>query len=286
MAARRGLAQVLPGLVTAGVLAYGGLLLVLFLAQERLIFLPQPLAEAERARIARELPAAEELLLETPDGVRLRGWLVRAAGAGRAPLLIYFGGNAEEVSWLVGDPLWPPGWTVALVNYRGYGASGGRPSERALAADALLLHDRLRARPDVDPARVVAFGRSLGSGVAVQLAAARPLAGVILVSPYDSLRALAAELYPWVPVRWLLRHPFDSLALAPRIEAPLLAITAGADRIIPERRSRPLIEAWGGPRRRVRIPAAGHDDLALDPAYREAIRAFLAGLAPPSAAPR
>jgi len=110
----------------------------------------------------------------------------------------------------VRDPVWPASWSLALVNYRGYGASEGSPSERALFADALLVLDALRERPDVDPARVALVGRSLGSGVATYVAANRPVAGVALVSPYDSVTALARRQFPWLPIELLLRHPFDS----------------------------------------------------------------------------
>src|SRR5206468_12560106 len=120
------------------------------------------------------------------DGTRLRGWLRRAA-ATPAPVVLYFGGNAEEVSWTLADRRWPREWAIVAINYRGYGASDGTPGESALVADALAIHDAIAARADVDPRRIVAFGRSLGAGVAVKLAGARPLAGAILVSPYDSL---------------------------------------------------------------------------------------------------
>ena len=108
-------------------------------------------------------------------------------------------------------------WSVAALNYRGYGRSEGAPSEAAISADALLVYDRLAGREDIDAERIVVFGRSLGSGVAVPLAARRPVHAVILVSPFDSLRRIAKKTYPFVPVPTLLRHPFDSLALAPRL---------------------------------------------------------------------
>src|SRR5262249_19315765 len=157
---------------------------------------------------------------------------------------LYFGGNAEEVSWLVETA--PPlgAWALLLVNYRGYGRSEGRPGERALFADALLLHDWARGRPEVDRSRIAAMGRSLGPGVAVHLAAERALAGVVLVSPFDSLTAVAQRHYPWLPVRWLLRHPFDSLARAPSIQTPLLCLTAGRDTIVPPAHSARLCAAW------------------------------------------
>lgn len=269
--------RLLQSLVTIAVLGYAGLVLVLWLLQERMIFFPQPLAPGTSERIRTRVPAAAGITITAADGTRLSGWLRRAATAEPAGLVIYFGGNAEEVSWLADDGAWPPDWAVALLNYRGYGESEGRPSERALFADALAIHDRLVA--DTGCARVVAFGRSLGSGVAVHLAAQRTLAGVVLVSPYDSVRAVAAAVYPWVPVAWLLRHPFDSLATAPRIDVPLLALIAGDDRVIPPAHSRHLVAAWGGPARTVEVDGADHNDVAERPEYGAAIGEFLTATA-------
>jgi hypothetical protein len=169
-------------------------------------------------------------------------------------------------------------WGFLLVNFRGYGRSEGQPGERALFADALRLHDWASARPDVDAARIAVMGRSLGSGVAVHLAAERPLAGVVLVTPFDSLTAVAQHHYPWLPVRWMLRHPFDSLSRAPRLQAPLLCLAAGSDRIIPSSHSARLYAAWGGPKRWIEFPAADHDSVATEPGYWPAIAEFLAGL--------
>ena len=142
--------------------------------------------------------------------MHLRGWLLRAAGREPAPLLIYFGGNAEEASWVLSELAHIPGWSALVVNYRGYGQSEGAPSERALFADALALYDQAIKRLDIEPHRVVAMGRSLGTGVATYLASQRPIAAVILVSPYDSLVSIAQRAYPFLPVRLLLKHRFDS----------------------------------------------------------------------------
>jgi hypothetical protein len=256
--------------VAAGALL--GVPLVMYLVQDSLLFLRQPLAGPPVA--SRTARPVEDLAFTTPDGVTLRGWLLPGAPA-PAPLVVYYGGNAEEVSWQAAEPRWPGGWSLALVNYRGYGQSEGRPSERALSADALQVLDALLARPDVEARRVVLFGRSLGSGVAVQMAAARPVAGLVLVSPFDSMVAVARRHYPWLPVKLLLRHPFDGLARAPGITAPLQAIVAGADTIIPPAHSRRLFEAWAGPKAWTEIPGADHNDLGVSPAYWSAVRSFL-----------
>jgi len=252
-----------------------GLPVLLYFLQEKMLFYPTPPVSG-LPRTARGV--IEPVRLTAPDGVTLSGWFV-GTGAQKAPLVIYFGGNAEDISWLAGVADRFAGHSLLLLNYRGYGGSGGKPGESALFADALLAYDHALRRPDVDPARIVAFGRSLGSGVAVYLAAHRPLAGIILVSPYDSVRALAQSIYPWLPVGFLLKHPFDSLSRAGAIAVPMLCLVAQRDRLIPVAHSRRLFDAWGGADRRwVEVGGAGHDEVSEVPRYWDEIAAFLARL--------
>jgi pimeloyl-ACP methyl ester carboxylesterase len=244
----------------------------LYLAQDSMLFLPQPgHATLSQGRVGR---AVEDIALAVDDAVVVRGWLIRSART-PAPLIVYFGGNAEEVSWQAGEP-WPADWSLALVNYRGYGRSEGKPSEHALFADAEIVFDALAARADVDRARIVLVGRSLGSGVAVYLASRREVAGVVLISPYDSITALAQRHYPFLPVRLLLKHPFDSLSRAPAIKVPLQVIVAERDGIIPPEHSQRLHDAWGGPKRWSSVPRAGHNDLGPQREFWGPIGEFLA----------
>jgi pimeloyl-ACP methyl ester carboxylesterase len=242
-----------------------------FLAQDRMLFLPHLAARPGGMRPPRPV---EEVEFATPEGPRVRGWFAPARGGGPAPLIVYYGGNAEDVTGQAFEP-WPDSWALALVNYRGYGGSEGRPSEQALCADAEVVLRALARRPDVDATRVVLAGRSLGTGVATYAAARRPVRAVVLISPYDSMVALAGHHYPFLPVRWLLRHRFESIARAPGIRAPLLTIAGERDEIIPPERSRRLYEAWGGPKRWVVIPEANHDGLGRQRAFWEPIGAFL-----------
>jgi pimeloyl-ACP methyl ester carboxylesterase len=245
-----------------------GLPAAAWLAQERLIFFPQPLMSAAA-------PAGTQPLeVIAADGTRLRGWL-RPAASTPAPTLLYFGGNAEEVSWTIGERRWPRELNVVAVNYRGYGASEGEPGERALVADAIAIHDAIVARPETDRSRVYAMGRSLGTGVAVQLAAARPVARLVLASPFDSLVALGRLHYPLLPVGLLLRHRFDAASLAPSITAPMLAIVAERDAIIPVERSRALYDAWGGPKSWHVVAGTDHNTLSVPDAFWDAIASFL-----------
>lgn len=241
-----------------------------WLAQERLIFFPQPVASTAH------LPArASPLEVVTADGTRLRGWVVKGAIT-PAPAVIYFGGNAEEVSWTLADGRWPRQWSIVSLNYRGYGASEGTPGEPALTADALAIYDAVTQRQDIDPRRIVVFGRSLGTAIAVHLAAERSIAGAVLVSPYDSLTEIGKRHYPWLPVSLLLRHRFDALADATRNRTPLLAIVGGADSIIPPARSRALFDAWGGPKTWQVVPGADHNDLGNDDVFWPSVAKFLA----------
>jgi pimeloyl-ACP methyl ester carboxylesterase len=241
-----------------------------WLTQERMIFYPQPVATGTR------LPARiEPLEVVAADGTRLRGWVAKGTAA-PAPAVIYFGGNAEEVSWTLVDPRWPREWSIVGVNYRGYGASEGKPGERELIADALAIYDGVVRRQDVDRRRIVVFGRSLGTAVAAHLAAERPVSGAILVSPYDSLVAVGRLHYPWLPVSLLLRHRFEALADATRNRMPMLAIAGADDSIIPPERSRALFDAWAGPKTWLIVPGAGHNDLGNDETFWTGVNAFLA----------
>jgi fermentation-respiration switch protein FrsA (DUF1100 family) len=255
-------------LVVAVVLALG-IPFAAWLAQERMIFYPQPVAATAH------LPAhAAPFSVTADDGTVLRGWIARGTPT-PAPAVLYFGGNAEEVSWTLADARWPRAWTIVALNYRGYGGSGGRPGERELAADGLAIFDAVAASDGIDAARIVTFGRSLGTAVATHVAASRPIAGVVLVSPFDSLTAVGSHHYPWLPVSLLLRHRFEAIAEAPACRMPLLAIVGEDDTIIPVARSRALYDAWAGPKSWYAIPRMDHNMLGTTAAFWRAIARFL-----------
>jgi len=259
-------------LARIGLAVVVGVPLFVYLLQEKLLFYPQPLGKPLN------VPNVEEVGITTPDGITLRGWLVKGRHPLPAPLVVYFGGNAEEVSWLASVAEQFGGWSLLLVNYRGYGGSGGKPGERELFADALTIYDYAVARPDVMPGHVIAMGRSLGSGVAVHLAANRPVRGVILVTPYDSITEIAKRHSPYLPVGMLIRHPFDSMSRVDKIDTPMLCLAAEEDLVIPPNHARKLYDAWRGPKTWREIAHAGHDSISGDPGYWEAIGTFLGGL--------
>jgi pimeloyl-ACP methyl ester carboxylesterase len=251
-----------------------GLPLVVYLAQDALIFYRRPLPESRRAEVARRFPAVQELFLQSEDGAKLHAWHVKAAGT--APLILYFGGNAEEVSWMIEETGNTAGVSWLLMDYRGYGLSDGSPGESALIADSIQWFDHALKSSEVDPKYVYAFGRSLGSGVAVALAAARPLAGVILVTPFDSLAAVAKRHYWYLPVDVMLKHRFDSIALAPNLKQPLLCLISARDEVIPPVHGERLFDAWGGVKRKIILEDAGHNTTDAHPMFWPSIREFLA----------
>jgi len=261
--------------IAAGVLV--GLSILLYFGQDRLIFFRQPLDPERRDSVLQRFTNIEEVNLIAQDGTRLHGFLSKppAVAGTKFPLVIYFGGNAEEASWLLDETERPQNWAWLVVNYRGYGWSKGSPGEKAMAADARRIHDWTQSRSDVEHSRIVAFGRSLGSGVAVRLASERPLAGMVLATPFDSLESVAKRHYPFAPVSMLLRHRFDSLDLAPRIGVPMLCIVAERDSIIPAEHAHRLHAAWQGDKRLVSIANAGHNDVSASPAFWREIGQFL-----------
>jgi pimeloyl-ACP methyl ester carboxylesterase len=189
--------------------------------------------------------------------------------------LIYFGGNAEDVSLSVdalSDAL--PETSLYLVNYRGYGGSSGQPSEAALCADALAVHDRvLGERAEVD-----AMGRSLGSAIALHLASARPVRRLVLVTPFDSLVAVAQHHFRWLPVGLLMLDRYEASTRVRSIRAPALVIVATRDEIIARARSDALVRQFPAGSVRVEsVEGAMHNTLDDHPRYLEAVREFFAG---------
>jgi uncharacterized protein len=205
-------------------------------------------------------------------GVAVSGWVVNP---GRSRALVYFGGNGEGLGWLRPElERRFPDHTSYLVAYRGYGASEGRPSQRALTSDALTLVDEAaRLHPDA-PVDVV--GRSLGSGVAIQVAARRPIERLVLVTPFDSLAAAAGDLFPRLPVQRLIADRWDSAAIARDVTAEILVLRAGQDEVVRPPRTEALLAVLPPSTQVVDLPDADHSNLSEDPAYWTAIQGFLA----------
>jgi pimeloyl-ACP methyl ester carboxylesterase len=248
-------------------------LLILFFAQTALIFPVGHIAPAAA------LPAtAEPLEARAASGERLRGIHIPPSRQGRERLLLLgFGGNATDAATTAAllHDLFPEA-DVAAFHYRGYPPSEGAPSAAALQADALVVHDLLRAR--LRPARIVVAGFSVGSGVAASLAAHRPVDGLILVTPFDSLAGVAAGHYRWLPVRLLLRHRLEPTTDLRGSRVPVAIVAGGADTLVPVARTEALRRAVPHLVFDRTIAGAGHNDIYADPAFPAAMRAALAAL--------
>ncbi len=252
--------------------SYAGFCLLLYLAQERLIFHPQP-APAGKVLLPPGY-SLEPVSFQSHDGLTLQGSLIRPSG-GPVPLVIYYGGNAEEISPLAQFADRYAGAALLLINYRGYGGNPGSPGESALIADALALYDQAEQIANIRKDAITLHGASLGSGVAVAVAQQRPVNGIILTTPFDSLTEVAQTHYPVFPVRWLLRHSFESATRARTANIRSVFLVAGADTIIPPAHAKKLFDAWAGEKSWREYSQAGHNDIESAPGYWDTIAAFL-----------
>ena len=241
----------------AAVLGYALLLGGCYALQRSLMYFP---AAALPSPAAAGVPEMVPVTLRTDDGLALKAWYA-AARAPRSPSIVYFHGNAGNIADRAYKvrPMLDAGLGVLLVSYRGYGGNPGAPSEAGLFADGRAALDFM-GREGVPAARIVAFGESLGSGVAVRLASERRLGAVVLEAPFTSAADAGQHAYPFLPVRQLIRDRFDSLSRIDTIGAPLLIVHGERDRIVPADHGRRLLAAASEPKEGVFLPEAGHND--------------------------
>jgi uncharacterized protein len=237
-------------------------LTLVWVTQRRLIYFP--IADLPPLGVA-GAGGGETVTFETSDGLRLGAWFF--AGAGPPPrltVLVFHGNAGNRVHRLpLADALRKHGVQVLLTDYRGYAGNPGSPTEEGLAIDARAALSYLQRRADVDRSRIVYFGESLGTGVAVRLATEQAPAGLILRSPFTSMADVGGYHYPLLPVRWLLRDRFPSLDRAAHIRCPLLVIAGDRDSVVPIEHTRRLYAAFRGAKTLVEIPGADHNDESL-----------------------
>jgi dipeptidyl aminopeptidase/acylaminoacyl peptidase len=259
---------------------YGLLVVFIWRYQDRLAF-PAPKGPLP-APSAVGILDGRLITVITEDSLTLRGWYLPPnplpPDGERAPALLWFYGNMETIGGMapILRDFRPPGTGMLVLDYRGYGESDGRPTERGVYRDADAAWAYLAARPEIDSSRIAVYGRSIGSAVATWVATEHPVRAVMLESPFSSGRAMAREHYAFLPT-FLARLDLDNLSRVARISAPLLVFHGAEDRIAPLEMGRAVAEA-GRAEELVVLEGSGHNetyDVGGD-AYRERFLAFLA----------
>ena len=254
-------------MVTAAVVAYVAIVAFLYVAQRSMQY-PRDGARVDLARAA--IPRAEEASLTTSDGERIIVWIVPPADS--KPVLIFFQGNGGTIANRADRfrELAEDGIGLVAVSYRGYGGSSGSPSETGLNHDARAAYDEAVKRFGAD--RIVLHGESLGTGVAVRLATEAKIKALILEAPFFSAAEVAKGSYPFAPIALLMKDQYRSDELIGRIRVPVLMMHGERDDIIPISQGVALFNASSAPRRFVRFPAAGHNDLPRHGADSQVLR--------------
>lgn len=243
------------------VAVYGMLVVIAYAGQRRLMYFPDPMHTLP-ARAG--LVGVAERVLQAPDGARIIAWYGKAEPG--KPTLLYFHGNggslairASRIARFMAE-----GWGVYMMTYRGYGGSSGRPTEINNTADARRAYHALVQAEGVAPSAIVAYGESLGTGLAARIAAELPVAGVILEAPYTSIVDVAAQAYPILPVRLILADRYETNRVITGLKVPLLILHGANDGVVPAAMGRELAHLAPGPTRLVVFPNGHHSDLYLN----------------------
>lgn len=236
------------------------LLGLMWTLQRRLIYLPDQ--NAPDVDVA--LPGAEEVMFSTEDDLTLSAWFLAAAAEPRGTVIVFNGNAGNRASRApLADALSQHGYSVLLVDYRGYGANPGSPSQEGLLTDVRAARSYIASRPEVDPDRLVYFGESLGAGVALGLATETPPAALVLRSPFVSLADIGSHHYPFLPISLLLRDRYPNDHWIGQIDVPVMMIGGSEDRIVPLEQTERLFELASPPKNLLVVEGAGHNDLAL-----------------------
>ncbi|HUC41998.1 MAG TPA: alpha/beta hydrolase [Gemmatimonadales bacterium] len=264
--------------IVGGIAAvYVVLAVVLWTMQEKITF---PAPRAALPDPVETVGYGERVELRMQDGTQLVGWYLPPFAAPRRPFaaMLWFYGNGETIGaiWPIIRDFRPPNAALLVVDYPGYGASGGRATEAGMYEAADLAYNALVSRPEVDRSRVYVYGRSLGSAAATYTAANHEVAGLILESPFTSAKGMAARHYRIFPT-FLVRLGLDNIGRMPRIHCPTLVFHGTADMVAPIKMGRDVAAAAGGPVEFVMIEGAGHNDTydMGGKAYRDKLAAFV-----------
>jgi len=270
--------------IGSAVLLYLAVVALLWLAESRLIYFPGAERTLTAPPLSLQLPI-ERAELTTEDGVRLVGWVMPAANSTTGFWLLVCHGNAGNLSQFDRPAHYAAlsqlGLNLFAFDYRGYGESGGTPSEHGLYRDADAAYRYLREERGVPAERIIVFGHSLGSAVAIDLASRTPVAGLIVEGGLVSVIQRGQELYPFIPVRWIARTRFSSIDKIAHVAAPKLFLHAVADEVIPLSHGRRLFQAAQDPKRLVELEGTHSDAFAVDSSrYFGSIAGFLKTLLP------
>lgn len=248
---------ILKWLLIVAAVAYLGGLAALFVKQRDMLFPVPPVGRTAPA--AAGFPEAEEHVLTTADGERVIVWHVPAK-PGR-PVVLFFPGNGDVLAGRVArfKAITADGTGLVALSYRGYAGSSGSPSEQGLLKDADAAYELASARYRTE--QLVVWGFSLGTGVAVAIAAAHPVGRMILEAPYSSTADVAQALFWYAPIGLLMRDQFHSDQRIVRVKVPLLIMHGADDQVIPIRFGERLFDLAHEPKQFVRFPGGGHDNL-------------------------
>jgi fermentation-respiration switch protein FrsA (DUF1100 family) len=249
---------------------YAGLVGLLYVLQRNLMYLPYTV-QIEPAAV--RLPQAAEEIMQTGDGEKVIVWHIPPQ-AGK-PVILYFHGNGGSIAGRAGRfaLLTAEGNGLVALSYRGYGGSSGSPSEAGLMEDAMTAYRFAVSKYSAE--RIVLWGESLGTGVAVALAEKNPVAKIVLEAPFTSTADIAASIYPIVPVRWLMKDQFRSDEKIGNVTAPILMLHGERDAVVPIRFGERLFEKITSPKRFVRFPEGQHEWLEKFGAF-EIAKKFIA----------
>jgi len=263
-------------LLLMGAAIYALLCLAVFVFQPRLVYFPVKALAATPAAIGL---AYEDVLLETGNGAALHGWYL--PGRDDARTLLFLHGNAGNISHRL-DSLRvfnELGLNVLIIDYSGFGQSGGTPGERQTYEDARLAWQYLTDTRGVAPERIVIFGRSLGSGVATWLATRETPGGLILESSFTSVPALARKYYPMFPMRWLARIRYDNASRLPTVRCPVLIAHSRDDELVPIAHGRELFRLAREPKSFLEMRGSHNAGFIVSGhSYRAGLAQFLSGL--------
>ena len=227
-------------------LLYLSICALLYFNQDDLLFHPKPTSQKVVNEILNANPNFDTLSFIMKDGNKTCGFISKDTSSQKLQLVIYFGGNAEEVSHIMDKKKYFSNTIMVMMNYRSFGLSNGIVSEKNMFSDALEIYDNLKLRKDIDSENISVIGRSIGTGVATYLSSQRKIKSTALITPYESMIDVAQEKYPFVPISWLIKHPFNSKQYALSINTKMLAIISKNDIVIPKQHAYNLIKTWKG----------------------------------------